>query len=143
MAGAGLKPANMGDLFLFPQACRRDPVVEAWFTQGDALRDLLRPWFERLRDCGADVRELIHDGRPTACVKEAAFAYVDAHATHANIGFFCGAGLDDPAHLLEGTGKRMRHVKLRFNRMPDEAALCALLTAAYEDMRGRLAERSS
>jgi hypothetical protein len=128
----------MEALFLFPEARRRDPAIDAWFAQGDALRSLVQPWYERLRDCGADVRDLIHDGRPTACVEEAAFAYVDAYATHANIGFFCGADLDDPAHLLEGTGKRMRHVKLRFNRMPDEAALCALLAHAYKDMRRRL-----
>lgn len=128
----------MHALFLFPAARRREPDIEAWFTHGDALRNLVQPWFERLRACGEDVRELIHDGRPTACVEDAAFAYVDAHAAHANIGFFFGADLDDPARLLEGNGKRMRHVKLRFDRMLDEAALCNLLTAAHADMGRRL-----
>jgi len=133
----------MDALFLFPEARRRDPAIALWFDQGDALRDLVRPWFERLRACGEDVRELIHDGRPTACVELAAFAYVDAFSTHASIGFFFGAALDDPARLLEGTGKRMRHVKLRFDRMPDETALSALLTAAHDDMRGRLGKTAS
>jgi hypothetical protein len=81
---------------------------------------------------------LIHDGRPTACAEDAAFAYVDAYAEHANIGFFFGAFLDDPAGLLEGAGKRMRHVKLRTNRMPDETALGNLVMAAYNDIRRRL-----
>ncbi|MEI9965905.1 MAG: DUF1801 domain-containing protein [Caulobacteraceae bacterium] len=53
----------------------------------------------------------MHDGHPTACVGDAAFAYVDAFRAHVNVGFFHGAALDDPAGLLEGTGKRMRHVK--------------------------------
>ena len=84
------------------------------------------------------MRELIHDARPTACAGDAAFAYVDAYAEHANIGFFFGAFLDDPAGLLEGAGKRMRHVKLRVGRMPDEAALDRLVAAAYRDIRRRL-----
>ena len=120
----------MDALFRFP--------VEAWFAGGDALRGLAEPWFERLRACGPDVRELIHDARPTACAGDAAFAYVDAYAEHANIGFFFGAFLDDPAGLLEGAGKRMRHVKLRVGRMPDEAALDRLVAAAYRDIRRRL-----
>ena len=128
----------MDALFRFPTAGRLDPAVEAWFAGGDALRGLAEPWFERLRACGPDVRELIHDARPTACAGDAAFAYVDAYAEHANIGFFFGAFLDDPAGLLEGAGKRMRHVKLRVGRMPDEAALDRLVAAAYRDIRRRL-----
>jgi len=128
----------MDSYFRFPTARRRDPEVEAWFAHGDPLRGLVEPWFERLRACGPDVRELIHDGRPTACAGDAAFAYVDAHARHANVGFFFGAFLDDPAGILEGAGKRMRHVKLRIDGMPDEAALGDLIVAACQDMRRRL-----
>ena len=128
----------MDALFRFRTASRRDPEVEAWFAHGDAWRGLAEIWFERMRACGSDVGELIHDGRPTACADDAAFAYVDAHAEHANVGFFFGAFLDDPAALLEGAGKRMRHVKLRPGRMPDEAALGDLVTAAYHDIRRRL-----
>jgi len=127
-------------LFRFPAARRRDPAVEAWISHGDALRGLVEPWLERLRACGPDVRELIHDGRPTICAEDAAFAYVDTHAEHANIGFFFGAFLSDPGGLLEGAGKRMRHVKLRLGRMPDEAALGELVMAAYRDIRRRLDE---
>jgi hypothetical protein len=46
--------------------------------------------------------------------------------------------LDDPAGLLEGTGKRGRHVKLRPGRDVDSAALARLVDAAYADMRARL-----
>ena len=44
--------------------------------------------------------------------------------------------LDDPAGLLEGSGKRMRHVKLRWGRAVDEAALGVLIDAAYRDIPG-------
>ena len=129
----------MEDIFRLPNAVPRDPDVDAWFAQGDALRLMAQPWFEELRGCGADVCELLHDGRPTLCVEDAAFAYVDAFAAHANVGFFYGAVLDDPAALLQGVGKRMRHVKLRWGRPVDTSALTALIAAAYRDIRLRLA----
>jgi hypothetical protein len=91
-----------------------------------------------MRDCGPAVRELIHDGCPTACVKDAAFGYVAAFTAHVNVGFFHGASLDDPAGLLQGAGKRMRHVKLPWGRLVDDDALGALISAAYLDIRGRL-----
>ena len=125
----------------FPSAVRHDPAIDAWFVQPDhEMRLVVRPWFERMRGCGADVRELMHDGWPTACVGEAAFGYVAAFTAHANIGFYHGADLDDPHGLLEGAGKRMRHIKLRWGAPVDEAALAALIAAAYRDIRGRLAE---
>ncbi|WP_304169986.1 DUF1801 domain-containing protein [Phenylobacterium aquaticum] len=128
----------MTDLMRFPSAVRRATDVDAWFaTPNHELRRMAEPWFEQMRNCGADVRELLADGHPTACVGDAAFAYVDAFSAHANIGFFQGAALDDPAGLLEGAGKRMRHVKLRWGQPVDEAALGALIAAAYRDMQAR------
>lgn len=128
----------MDGLFLLPGAARDDPDVAHWFATGSPLRDIVRPWFERMRACGPDVREILHDGCPTACAGEAAFAYVGAYSAHASVGFFHGADLPDPARLLEGSGKRMRHVKLRLDRPVDEAALAALIDAAWRDIRRRL-----
>lgn len=128
----------MSTLFRFPGAVRRHPEVAAWLAGDDPLRQLAAAWFERLRASGPDVRELLHDGHPTACVEDAAFAYVDAFAAHASIGFYEGASLPGPAGLLEGSGKRMRHVKLRWARPVDAAALVALITAAHRDMRARV-----
>ena len=132
----------MSKLLRFPSAVRRDPGIDAWFSKPDGeLRRFGQPWFQQMRNCGTDVRELLHDGHPTVCVADAAFGYVDAFSAHANVGFFYGAGLDDPAGLLEGTGKRMRHVKLHWGRQVDEAALSALIRAAYRDIRLRLSAR--
>jgi hypothetical protein len=126
------------DLFRFPKAARRDRAVAAWFESGDPMRSFAHTWFEALRGAGADVRELLHDGHPIACVGDAAFAYVDAFRAHVNVGFYQGASLADPDRLLEGAGKRMRHVKLRWGALVDEDALRALIEAAYRDMRKRL-----
>lgn len=129
----------MDDLLRFTGAVRRDPRIEAWFRDATGpLRLMARPWFVRMRGCGADVRELLHDGCPVACVGDAPFGYVNAFKAHASVGFFQGALLADPAGLLEGTGKRMRHVKLRPGREVDEATLDELIAAAYADIRRRL-----
>lgn len=125
-------------LFLLPSARQRDPAVDAWFEAADPLRDLVRPWFDRIRALGPDVRELIHDHAPTACVGEAAFVYTAAFSAHAAIGFFHGADLPDPKRLLEGAGKRMRHVKLRWGRPVNAPALNALIAGAYDDIRRRI-----
>ena len=128
----------MQRLFLFPTATHRDPTVAAWFDRRPGeLGALALHWFDALRACGDDVRELLHDGQPTACVGEAAFAYVDAFKAHVNLGFFHGNDLADPAGLLEGGGKFMRHVKLAPGREVDDAALRRLIAIAYADMQAR------
>jgi hypothetical protein len=120
----------------FPTAVERDPAVDAWFgSRAGKLGAIARPWYERMRQCGHDVRELLHDGHPTACVGDAAFGYVNAFTAHVNVGFFLGAHLADPARLLEGTGKHMRHVKLRPGTEIDARALNALIQAAYSQVK--------
>ena len=99
---------------------------------------IARRWFEVMRSCGDDVRELLHDGHPTACVADAAFGYVNSFKDHVNVGFFRGAEIADREGLLEGTGKFMRHVKLRPERDFNAMALMKLIETAYCDMKGRL-----
>ncbi|HEY0477761.1 MAG TPA: DUF1801 domain-containing protein [Kofleriaceae bacterium] len=129
----------MDDILRFPSAVRHDPAIDRWLrAQRDDLRPFVTTWFTRMRKRGRDVRELMHDGCPTACVDDAAFGYVNAFSGHVNIGFFFGALLKDPAGLLEGTGKRGRHVKLRPGREVDATALAELIDTAYVDIRTRL-----
>ena len=129
----------MNGLFRFPAAIRQDPAIDVWFrNQAPGLGALAATWFARMRDCGGDVREVMHDGCPTACVEDAAFGYVGVYRAHVNVGFFRGADLDDPGRLLEGTGKRMRHVKIRPGVDLDSSALAALIGTAYTDMKLRL-----
>ena len=40
------------------------------------------------------------------------YAYLAVHPTHVNLGFYRGASLPDPAGVLAGTGKNMRHIRI-------------------------------
>ena len=129
----------MKGLFLFAGSIRRDPAVDAWMNAHPGeLGAIARRWFTVMRDCGEDVRELLHDGHPTACVGDAAFAYVNVFKAHVNIGFFRGTEITDPQGLLEGTGKLMRHVKLKPGHDIETSALIELIETAYSDMKVRL-----
>jgi hypothetical protein len=95
-------------------------------------------WFDVMRQCGDEVRELLHDGCPVACLGDAPFGYVNVFTSHVNVGFFHGAALPDSAHLLQGSGKFMRHVKLKPGTPTNDAALGRLIEAAYLDIQARL-----
>ena len=134
----------MSQIFRFSNAVERDPAVDTWMKEHPGeLGAIARNWFDVMRERGNDVRELLHDGHPTACVGDAAFAYVNAFTAHVNVGFFRGAELADPAQLLEGTGKYMRHVKLRPDGDIDTSALIDLIEAAYTDMKRRRSSLSA
>ena len=129
----------MDRLFRFPTAIICDPLIEAWFdARPSELGTIARTWFEVMRSCGDDVRELLHDYHPTACVGELAFGYVNVFTAHVNVGFFQGTELPDPHGLLEGTGKFMRHVKLRPGSDVNKPALRTLIEAAYADIKARV-----
>src|SRR5437879_8285379 len=120
------------ELLRFNGAVERDPAIDAW-VKGHAgeLGAIAHQWVEVMRKCGDEVRELLHDGYPTACLGDAPFAYVNVFTSHVNVGFFQGAALPDPARLLQGTGKFMRHVTETRNRhkrrSAKQAHRCGLL----------------
>jgi hypothetical protein len=127
------------DLLRFDGAVERNAAVDAWLNaHAGELGAMARAWFEVMRECGDEVRELVHDGCPVACLGDVPFGYVNVFTAHVNVGFFHGAALKDPAGLLLGTGKRMRHVKLRPGTPTNAAALRDLIEAAYRDIKGRV-----
>jgi hypothetical protein len=126
-------------LLRFNGAVIRDPAIDAWLKHHDgALGAMAQQWFEVMRKCGDEVRELLHDGCPVACLGDAPFGYVNVFTSHMNVGFFHGAALPDPARLLQGDGKSMRHVKLRPETPTNAAALSRLIEAAYSDIKARV-----
>lgn len=130
------------DLLRFDGAAKRDPGIDTWMkSHSGELRTVARQWFEVMRNCGDEVRELLHDGCPVACLGDAPFAYVNIFTSHVNVGFFHGAALPDPARLLQGTGKFMRHVKLTSEAPTNAAALRRLIHAAYSDIKFRVEHR--
>jgi len=123
----------------FNGAQERDPAIDAWMKEHrSALGSIAHEWFEKMRKCGDEVRELLHDGCPVACLGDAPFGYVNVFASHVNVGFFQGAAVPDPARLLQGTGKFMRHVKLRPGTATDTAALSSLIETAFLDIKARV-----
>jgi hypothetical protein len=53
--------------------------------------------------------------------------YFHAEPDHVQFGFFAGARLDDPDHVLEGNGKHVRHVKVFTTKGIPRKSLVALL----------------
>ena len=127
------------DLLRFNGTVERDPAIDAWMKeQKRELGAIAHEWFEVMRKCGDEVRELVHDGCPVACLGDVPFAYVNVFTSHVNVGFFQGASLPDPTCLLQGTGKFMRHVKLKPGTPTNAAALSTLIDAAYSDIKARV-----
>ena len=127
------------ELLRFNGAVERDPAIDAWMKgHAGELGAIAHQWFEMMRECGDEVRELLHDGCPVACLGDAPFGYVNVFTWHVNVGFFHGAALLDPARLLQGSGKHMRHVKLKPGTVPDAASLHKLIENAYADIKARV-----
>ena len=126
-------------LLRFNGAVERDPAIDTWMkAHPGELGAIAHRWFEVMRKCGDEVRELLHDGCPVACLGDAPFGYVNVFTEHVNVGFFHGAALPDPSRLLQGAGKFMRHVKLRPEIAMDAASLRGLIETAYSDIKARV-----
>ena len=127
------------ELLRFDGAVERDPAIQAWMkAHAGELGAMAREWFAVMRKCGDEVRELLHDGCPVACLGDVPFGYVNVFTSHVNVGFFRCAELPDPARLLQGAGKYMRHVKLKPGTATNAAALRALIDAAYAGIKARV-----
>src|SRR5262245_34855734 len=127
------------EILRFNGAVRHDSAVDAWLkARAGDLGAIAERWFEAMRKCGDEVRELVHDGCPVACLADAPFGYVNVFTSHVNVGFFHGSSLPDPAGLLQGNGKNMRHVKLRPGTDANDAALTKLIDLAYSDIKSRV-----
>jgi len=128
-----------GELLRFDGARERDPAIDAWMKKHPGeLGAIALHWFEAMRRCGDEVRELMHDGCPVACLGDVPFAYVNVFTSQVNVGFYQGASLPDPAGLLQGNGKRMRHVKVMPGVLTDESALSRLIDVAYSHIKARV-----
>lgn len=127
------------ELLRFNGTVKQDPAINAWMKEhAGELGAIAHEWFEVMRKCGDEVREILHDGCPVACLGDAPFGYVNVFTSHVNVGFFHGATLPDPNRLLRGAGRYMRHVPLRPGTTANAAALNRLIDAAYLDIKARV-----
>ena len=127
-------------------------VARARFGSFDDLLSLtaepLRPVVSALKamvlDVHADACEVVRLGDRAATYGVGprkmtdGYAYILPHAAWVNLGFYRGADLPDPEALLEGTGARMRHVKVRSVDEARRPAVRALVAAAYAERRDAL-----
>lgn len=118
------------------------------FEELRAAAGVLAPLLDSLR---AQVEDLHPEAVEKASRKEqtvswgfsggkmrAAYAYARAFSTHVNLGFFQGVHLPDPERLLKGTGKTLRHVKLRSVEDTKRPAVRELLIAARDERKAAL-----
>ena len=130
---------NRTELLRLNGTLEHDPAIDAWMeAHRGELGVIAQQWFTVMRTCGNEVRELLRDGCPVACLGDAPFASVNVFTAHVNVGFFQGSALPDPVHLLQGSGKCMRHVKLRPETPIDSVSLRTLIEIAYSDIKARL-----
>ena len=123
----------------FSGAVKRDPAVQAWLDgQPEHLRALARPWFERMRACGDDVRELMHDG----CPRYVSATPASATSTRSRPTPTWGSSEAQPCQTRLvcwwEPGKLGRHVKLAPQGAVNAAALEAVITAAYRNIKASL-----
>ena len=123
-------------LLRFDRTLARDPAIDAWFAvRPGKLGASALHWFGIMRDCGDEVRELLHDKCPVSCFGDYPFASVNVFTAHINVSFFQGTSLPDPTALLVGTGRYMRHIKLRPGIPVDATAVEELIQAAYAHVK--------
>lgn len=113
------------------------------------FEDLLEITVEGLRPIVTALREVILEVDPDSCEvvrlgDRAAtygvgprkmidgYAYILPHKRWVNLGFYQGAELADPEALLEGTGAKMRHVKVRSVDEARQPEVRALVEGAME-----------
>lgn len=132
----------MEKLLLYTDKDFQDLTMDIWLrSKTPALRPIAVKWFNEIKNCGNDVQDIFHDGYPIGCVNKAPFAYVNIFSSHVNVGFFYGADLDDKSGVLEGSGKRMRHIKLKPEVAYYDNEITNFIKAAYLDIKKRLDER--
>ena len=111
-------------------------TVDGWLAEvDDPERDLAAAVLEFVRATLEDAEETVKWNQPCWVVAGANCLYVSAQDGYVNLGFYDGAALDDSAGLLEGTGKRMRHVKVRSADALADDALSELVAAAEAHAR--------
>lgn len=117
-----------------------------------SFSDLLAITAEPMRPIATALRETVLDVHPDAVEvvrlgdRAATFGigpkkmseghtYVLPYSKHVNLGFYNGALLLDPSGVLEGTGKKLRHVKVRSVADSADPVLRALVEAALAERR--------
>ncbi|MFP4591370.1 MAG: DUF1801 domain-containing protein [Halobacteriales archaeon] len=113
-----------------------DDIAQWLEAVPDGERSLAAAVIRFARETLEDADETVKWNNPCFVVAGSNCLYVSAQEGYVNLGFYEGARLDDPAGRLEGTGKAMRHVKVRSVDTLEDPSLTELVRAAEAHARG-------
>ncbi len=117
-------------------------AIDAFIArEGTPHREVLQALREAIRAAGPGLREAVKWGQPTF-VGRGNVCYLASYSDHVNLGFYRGAELHDPRKLLEGTGKALRHVKVRSLEQARSRPLRDLIREAVALDSGRARRRA-
>lgn len=94
-----------------------------------ALRDLLAQVMPEVTEVPWSHQKTVGYGVGPKKMSEH-FCYIAPHTAYVNLGFMYGADLSDPDGLLEGTGKLLRHIKIRSVEQAKNPAIKVLVEQA-------------
>jgi hypothetical protein len=109
-----------------------------------AMRSIVSRLREIVVDVDPDTVEVVRLGDRAATYgvgpkkMSEGYAYILPHKNWVNLGFYMGVALPDPAELLEGTGKKLRHVKVRSVEDAERPELRALIEQALAERKQAL-----
>ena len=110
--------------------------------------DDLKPIAERLRalvlELDPDAHEVVRLGDKATTLgvgpkkMSEGYVYIMPHAKWVNLGFYKGASLADEAGLMEGTGKQLRHIKMRSMEGAERPEVATLIRLAIAERKAAL-----
>ena len=110
------------------------------------LQAIIRTLREVATKCMPEAHEIIYHSAIGYSLTKSPFdriCYIAPQNKYVNLGFFFGAYLPDPQHLLVGEGKRMRHIKVRSVEDASNPALEQLMKEAWNDASNSIAKLHS
>ena len=116
----------------------RSKNVDSWmYEQDPSIRQIAQAVRDLILDAHPELKESIKWSNPVYSGQDDVF-YISATEKYVNLGFFKGARLTDPRGHIEGTGKSMRHLKVRAPEDIDPGQLTAWIDEAVAlDEEGR------
>lgn len=66
------------------------------------------------------------------------YCYILPHSNWVNLGFYKGADLIDPSNMLEGTGAKLRHIKIKSLDECDDPEIGILIESALDERKTTL-----
>ena len=117
--------------------------------------DIVEMTPEPLRPVTIRLKELLLSADPDACIvvrlgdraatfgigpkkMSEGYCYILPYAGWVNLGFYRGVDISDPDKLLEGTGAKMRHIKVRSIEECNNPSLVSMIRKAIEERKAAL-----